>query len=154
MNLTSPAFSEGETIPVRHTCDGEDVSPALALGNVPERTQSFALIVDDPDAPRGTWVHWVYYDLPGDTREIPEGAGAHMPAEGGGPRHGLNDFSRYGWGGPCPPPGPAHHYELALYALDAPLGLPEGADKAAVVEAMRDHVLGEAKLMGRYARGL
>ncbi len=152
MQITSPAFADGESIPTRHTCDGDDVSPRLDFTDIPERAQALVLIVDDPDAPRGTWVHWVYYDLPVGAGELPEGAGAPMPGEAGSPRHGRNDFSRLGYGGPCPPPGPSHRYFFKLYAVDAPLGLPEGATKAEVVAAMEDHVIGETQLMGRYAR--
>ncbi len=151
MHLTSTAITEGEPIPQRFTCDGEDVSPALAIADVPDHTQAFALIVDDPDAPRGTWVHWVYYDIPRDARAVAEGAGAAVPGESPA-MQGRNDFGNLGWGGPCPPPGAAHRYFFKLYALDAPLGLAEGATKAEVESAMRDHVLAEAQLMGTYAR--
>jgi len=153
MRITSPAFAEGQNIDARYTCDSDDVSPQLVFADVPERTQAFALIVDDPDAPRGTWVHWVYYDVSGEARQLPEGAGAPVPGGGeAGPRQGRNDFSNLGYGGPCPPPGTAHRYFFKLYALDAQLGLPEGATKAEVVQAMQDHILAEAQLMGQYAR--
>src|SRR5207248_10416734 len=151
--LTSTAFKEGAAIPVKHTCDGADVSPPLAWSGAPAGTGAFALIADDPDAPAGTWVHWVLYDLPGTASQLPESvAKTEVPSELGGATQGKNDFRRTGYGGPCPPPGPAHRYFFKLYALDASLKLKAGATKRDVEAAMQGHVLGTAQLMGTYAR--
>jgi Raf kinase inhibitor-like YbhB/YbcL family protein len=151
VQLTSTAFSAGGTIPKKHTCDGADVSPPLAWGEAPTGTQSFALIADDPDAPVGTWVHWVIFDLPADARGLAEGVGKQeQPADGA--RQGTNDFRKTGYGGPCPPPGRPHRYFFKLYALDAKLGLKAGATKAEVEKAMRGHILAQGELMGRYGR--
>ena len=151
LTLTSPAFPPGGTIPKKHTCDGPDVSPALTWTDPPAGTQSWALIRDDPDAPVGTWVHWVLYDVPAAARALPENVPKqeHLPD---GSRQGRNDFRRTGYGGPCPPAGPAHRYFFKLYALDAKVGLRAGATKADVERAMQGHILGQAELMGRYGR--
>ncbi len=149
--LSSNAFQPGATIPRKHTCDGPDVSPALAWTDAPPGTQSLALIMDDPDAPVGTWVHWVLYDLPPSARDLPESVPKQEELSSGA-RQGRNDFRRIGYGGPCPPPGPAHRYFFKLYALNAKLGLKAGATKAEVERAMQGHVLAQAELMGRYQR--
>ncbi len=149
--LTSTAFSVGETIPKKFTCDGPDVSPQLKWNEPPAKTLSIALIMDDPDAPSGTWVHWVLYDLPANTRELPEGV-AKQDQVSGGARQGRNDFGKIGYGGPCPPPGKPHRYFFKLYALDAKLGLKAGATKAEVERAMKGHILAQAELMGKYGR--
>jgi hypothetical protein len=151
LKLTSTAFQPGGTIPKKFTCDGPDVSPALAWSDAPAGTMSFALIMDDPDAPVGTWVHWVLYDLPAGTHELAEGV-AKQEELPDGARQGRNDFRRIGYGGPCPPPGPAHRYFFKLYALDQKLGLKAGATKADVEKAMKGHVLAQGELMGRYGR--
>lgn len=151
MQLKTTAFANGGDIPARFTCDGTDDSPALEWTEPPAGTQSFALLADDPDAPRGTWVHWVLYDLPATARELPEG----LPPEGtlpSGARQGRNDFRKIGYGGPCPPPGPAHRYFFRLFALGRALGLPSGAKRADVDRAMEGHVLARAEVMGRYRR--
>lgn len=151
MDLRTSAFQPGGDIPARFTCDGSDDSPALAWNEPPAGTKSFTLIVDDPDAPRGTWVHWVLYDLPGNARELPE----RVPPEGelsSGARQGRNDFRKIGYGGPCPPPGPAHRYYFRLFALDSALGLKSGTNRAGVDRAMEGHILAHAELMGRYRR--
>src|SRR5579884_2865050 len=145
--LSSPAFPPGGRIPRDHTCDGADRSPPLAWDGVPEGTRAFALICDDPDAPAGTWVHWVLYDLPPTAHEtvralpraetLPDGA-----------RQGRNDFGRSGYGGPCPPPGKPHRYFFKLYALDAAVALQPGATKKELLRAMEGHILAEAHLMG------
>jgi Raf kinase inhibitor-like YbhB/YbcL family protein len=151
--LSSTAFKEGATIPVKHTCDGADVSPLLAWNGAPPGTRVFALIADDPDAPAGTWVHWVLYNLPGTAAGLPENvAKAETLPDLGGAAQGRTDFRRPGYGGPCPPPGPAHRYFFKLYALDAPLGLKAGATKQEVERAMQGHVLATAQVMGTYAR--
>jgi Raf kinase inhibitor-like YbhB/YbcL family protein len=149
--LTSSAFENGATIPKQFTCDGTDLSPALEWSGAPEKTKSFSLIVDDPDAPVGTWVHWVLYDLPADAKQLGEGV-AKEEQLANGAQQGRNDFRRIGYGGPCPPAGPAHRYFFKLYALDAMLNLKAGASKADVEKAMAGHVLAQAALMGRYKR--
>jgi Raf kinase inhibitor-like YbhB/YbcL family protein len=151
LQMTSTAFSAGEMIPKKFTCDGPDVSPQLAWNDAPAGTQSFALIVDDPDAPVGTWVHWVLYDLLASARELPEGV-AKQEQLPSGARQGRNDFGKTGYGGPCPPPGKPHRYFFKLYALDAKLNLKAGATKADVERALKGHALGQAELMGRYGR--
>ncbi len=150
--LTSTAFKDGATIPGKHTCDGVDVSPPLAWSGTPAGTRSVALIADDPDAPGGTWVHWVLYNLPAEVSELPENIAKVESLDLGGARQGRNDFRRPGYGGPCPPPGPAHRYFFKLYALDTRLELKAGAQKKDVEAAMEGHVLGSAQLMGTYAR--
>jgi Raf kinase inhibitor-like YbhB/YbcL family protein len=151
LQLTSTAFSPGELIPKKFTCDGPDVSPQLGWNGPPARTESFALIADDPDAPVGTWVHWVLYDLPANARELAE-AVAKQEQLPNGARQGRNDFGKTGYGGPCPPPGKPHRYFFKLYALDAKPNLKAGATKADLERAMKGHILGQAELMGRYGR--
>ena len=151
LEVRSTAFSEGGEIPRRHTCDGEDLSPALSWGEVPAGTVALALICDDPDAPVGTWVHWVLFDLPPETRLLAEALPKDERLAGGGVQ-GITDFRRHGYGGPCPPRGAAHRYFFKLYALDRRLGLGPEADKGAVVKAMAGHVLAEGQLIGRYRR--
>ncbi len=151
LKLTSSAFATGEKIPQQHTCDGADASPPLLWSDPPAGTQSFALIADDPDAPVGTWVHWVLYDLPADSRGL--GAGIAKQQElANGARQGTNDFRKIGYGGPCPPPGKPHRYFFKLYALNAKLGLKAGATKAEIEKAMQGHILAQGELMGRYGR--
>jgi Raf kinase inhibitor-like YbhB/YbcL family protein len=151
-SLTSTAFKDGATIPSQHTCDGADRSPPLVWSDAPSGTAAFALIADDPDAPAGTWVHWVVYNLPASTTELPENVAKVESLDLGAARQGRNDFHRPGYGGPCPPPGPAHRYLFRLYALDAPLKVRPGATKKDVEAAMQGHTLGMAQLMGTYAR--
>src|SRR3989304_2756237 len=117
IQLTSSAFTDGSPIPARHTCDGPDVSPMLKWSGAPAGTKSFALICDDPDAPAGTWVHWVIYGIPPDTTDLPEGVPPDETLPDGS-RQGKNDFGRIGYGGPCPPPGKPHRYYFKIYALD------------------------------------
>jgi len=151
LQLTSSAFAEGGAIPARHTCDGADLSPGLAWRGAPAGTQSFALICDDPDAPAGTWVHWVVYNLPAGLSEL----GEHVPTSESlpnGARQGSNDFGRIGYGGPCPPRGKPHRYFFKLHALDTALDLKPKATKQDVVGAMQGHVLAETHLMGTYQR--
>ena len=151
--LTSTAFKEGATIPVKHTCDGADVSPPLVWSGAPPGTKAFALIADDPDAPAGTWVHWVLYNLPGSAAGLTENVAKTVTLPDlGGALQGRTDFRRPGYGGPCPPPGPAHRYFFKLYALDAPLKLEPGTSKQDVETAMKGHALGTAQLMGTYGR--
>ena len=150
-HVTASAFPAEGTIPKKFTCDGPDVSPPLAWGGAPPGTQSFALIMDDPDAPVGTWVHWVLYDLPANTKELAEGV-AKQEQLSNGARQGRNDFRKIGYGGPCPPPGKPHRYFFKLYALDKKLDLKAGASKAEAESAMKGHILAQAELMGRYGR--
>ena len=150
LTLTSTAFATGEPIPAKYTCDGEDISPPLQCDNLSADTQSFALIMDDPDAPGGTWVHWVLFDLPSSIRGLPEAVPPDADLTGGG-RHGNNSWPRLGCGGPCPPSG-THRYSFRLYALDSSLDLEAGVRKEALLQAMEGHVLAEAELMGTYAR--
>lgn len=151
--LTSPDFQDQGAIPARHTCQGADISPALAWKGAPAGTKSFALIEDDPDAPdpaapQTTWVHWVVYDIPAGVNALAEDASKHMPA---GSRDGLNDWKRPGYGGPCPPIG-RHRYFHKLYALDVVLPDLARPTKAALEAAMRGHVLGQATLIGTYEK--
>lgn len=144
MQITSSAFPDNGEIPLKYTCDGDDVSPPLTIARVPPGTKSLALIVDDPDAPAGVWTHWVVYDMTADTREIPEGT---EPA--GVP--GMTSFRRGEYGGPCPPDR-EHRYFFKLYALDSLLRLPVGAAKADVETAMAGHIVEQAELVARYRR--
>jgi len=149
--LSSAAFTAGGEIPTLHTCSGVDESPALSWRDAPPATKAFALIVDDPDAPVGTWVHWVLYDLPGNTLQLPQAVPAAETLASGA-KQGLNDFRKIGYGGPCPPPGKPHRYFFKLYALDAPTSLTPRAGKADVLRAIEGHVLGAAELIGTYQR--
>jgi Raf kinase inhibitor-like YbhB/YbcL family protein len=151
LQIKSGAFENGATIPKKYTCDGEDLSPALSWSGVPDGTKSFALICDDPDAPMGTWVHWVLWGLPPDTMGLLEGVAAETSLTSGA-RQGINSGSRVGYNGPCPPPGKPHRYYFKLYALDTTLNLPSTANKAALEKAMKGHVLAEAQVMGKYGR--
>lgn len=150
MELKSPAFQEAGEIPRRYSCEGEDVSPAFEWAGVPEEARSLVLICEDPDAPFKTFTHWVLYDLPTALHAVDE----DIPKDGEvlGGRQGTNDFGRVGYGGPCPPTGPWHRYYFTLFALDVKLGLPAGASKAEILEAMEGHVLATARLMGRYKK--
>lgn len=149
--LTSTAFKDGETIPAKYTDDGQDVSPPLKWTDPPKETESFALIADDPDAPRGTWVHWVAYRIPGQLRELKEG----VPKSGETPdgvMQGTNDFGKTGYGGPAPPPGKPHRYYFKLYALDFTPRVEAGLTKEELLRAIEGHVLAEAQIMGTYGR--
>ena len=151
LELSSAAFGEGDEIPRRYTCDGQDVSPPLSWSGSPPNTKSFAIIVDDPDAPRGTWVHWVIFGIPADT----EGLAEDVPAEerlADGSGQGRNSWDRIGYGGPCPPSGSTHRYVFKLYALDGLLDLRSGPQKKTLVEAMEGHILTETRLVGTYGR--
>jgi hypothetical protein len=150
IEVTSTAFEEGGMIPRKHTCDGEDISPALAWTGIPEGTKSIALICDDPDAPMGTWVHWVLFNLPPDTRGLPENVPSDSTLKRGG-QHGRNDFRKTGYGGPCPPGG-THRYYFKVYALETMVGLTPGATKKDLEKAMEGHILAEGQLMGKYTR--
>jgi len=149
LELSSTAFQDGQPIPKKYTCDGQDVSPELAWSGAPEEAKGFALIVDDPDAPAGVWVHWVIYDLPADARGLPEGVPKDRELRDGG-RQGKNDFGKIGYGGPCPPKGPAHRYFFKLYALREKTGLKAGASKADLERAMKGKIVGQATLTGKF----
>jgi Raf kinase inhibitor-like YbhB/YbcL family protein len=149
--LSSNAFANGEMIQKKFTCDGSDLSPPLSWKNPPAATQSFVLIMDDPDAPVGTWVHWVLYNLPANVKELAEGQEKREQLANGASQ-GRNDFRKIGYGGPCPPPGKPHRYYFKLYALATKLGLEAAATKADIEHAIQDHVLGQTELMGRYGR--
>lgn len=149
--IKSSAFADGQPIPKKYTCEGSDVSIALGWTDPPAGAKSFVLIADDPDAPMGTWVHWVAYDLPAEARGLPEDVPKQETLRDG-TKQGLNDFRRVGYGGPCPPPGKPHRYFFKLYALDEKLGLPPRATKPQVLDAMKNHVLAEAQLMGTFKR--
>ena len=151
MELRTTSFTAGGFIPKRFTCEAENVSPALAWSEPPRGTQSFALIEEDPDAPSGTFVHWVAYDLPAAYRSLPEALSGNDEMPGGG-RQGTNDFAKTGYSGPCPPPGKPHRYFIRLYALDAKLDLRPAATRKALDSAMQGHILAQAELMGRYQR--
>jgi len=155
LSLTSPAFKHQGGIPRRHTCEGEDVSPALSWTGAPEGTKSFALVVDDPDAPdpaapKVVWVHWVLYDIPAGTTSLGEALTAKSLPKG--TLEGLNDWKQTGWRGPCPPVG-RHRYFHKLYALDVVLPDLHRPDKAALEKIMKGHVLAQAELIGTYQRG-
>jgi len=145
VDLSSPAFADGQPIPRTYTCKGDDVSPPLSWSGVPDGTASLTLIVDDPDAPQGTWDHWVLFDLPADERALPRGAGADPPTPA---RTGRNSWDRTDYGGPCPPSG-EHRYIFELYALDTKLDL-DAPTKHQLEAAMRGHVLAKGRLVGTY----
>lgn len=150
--LTSTGFETGQSIPARFTCSGENVSPPLHWSGAPAGTRSFVLIMDDPDAPAGVWVHWVLYDLPASQSSLPSLSAAASRLPGGG-LEGRNNFRKIGYGGPCPPPGRPHRYFFRLYALTVnSLSLPPGATRQQVDDAMRGKILGEAELMGTFGR--
>ena len=149
--LTSSAFSDGTPIPTKYTGDGEDVSPPLKWGDVPDGTKSIALICDDPDAPVDTWVHWVVFNIPPTATELPEGVPTTETVLDGA-KQGRNDFRRLGYGGPAPPPGKSHRYFFKLYVLDTELDLNAGATKKELLRAMKGHILCEGQLIGTYRR--
>jgi len=149
LQLTSLSFSAGGPIPKQYTCDGRDISPALDWNEPPAGTKSFAIIVDDPDAPAGTWVHWVIYDLAPHIRKLPEGVPKDRELPDGA-RQGQNDFRKFGYNGPCPPRGSTHRYFFKLYALDSKLGADGGSTKNEVERAMKGHVLAQTELIGKF----
>lgn len=151
--LTSPTIKHRGTIPSRHTCDGEGLSPQLDWTDPPAGTQSLALVVDDPDAPGQTFVHWVIYDMPVGARSLKEGLPSDpILADPQGVKQGRNDFGKTGWGGPCPPAGKSHRYVFRLYALDTVLGLDPGATRIDAERAMKGHMLGQSGVIATYAR--
>jgi Raf kinase inhibitor-like YbhB/YbcL family protein len=150
MEITSKAFLSGEIIPPKYTCDGSDVSPPLEWSFAPQDTKCFAIVCDDPDAPIGNWVHWVIFNIPGESTYLPES----VPPEESlpdGSRQGINDFGNIGYGGPCPPGG-THRYYFTLYALNTLLNLEPTASKQELINVMNGHTLAQCQLMGRYRR--
>ncbi|PJE50485.1 MAG: YbhB/YbcL family Raf kinase inhibitor-like protein [Candidatus Yanofskybacteria bacterium CG10_big_fil_rev_8_21_14_0_10_36_16] len=145
MNITSPSFNNGESVPSTYTCDGGNINPPLQFSEVPKEAKSLALIVDDPDAPVGTWFHWVMWNIKPETTEIRENV---PPAEA---TQGMTSFGKTGYGGPCPPSG-QHHYHFKLYALDTELNLSQATDAEALENAMMGHILEQAELVGTYER--
>lgn len=150
IKVTSTAFEEGTIIPAKYTCDGDDVSPPLAWKGVPEDAESIALICDDPDAPMGTWVHWVVWNMPADKTGLEEGIASDRTLPDG-TRQGMTDFKKTGYGGPCPPSG-THRYYFKVYALDTKLDIDGDSKKSGLVEAMEGHILAEGRIMGKYKR--
>lgn len=149
--ITSSAFKMGSPIPKKYTGDGPDISPPLNWEGVPEGTKSLALICDDPDAPVGTWVHWVIFNIPTTVKELPE----NVPKQNllsNGAKQGINDFRKIGYNGPAPPPGKPHRYFFRLYALDTILDLPPGIKKSDLLKAMEGHILASCEYMGTYQR--
>jgi Raf kinase inhibitor-like YbhB/YbcL family protein len=150
MEITSSAFDEGAMIPKKYTCDDIDISPPLKWSNVPEGTKTFAIICDDPDAPMGTWVHWVLFNLPANIDGLPENVPT-LEVLPNGAKQGRNDFGKIGYGGPCPPGG-THRYYFKVYALSEELDLESGIPKPELLKAMEDFILSEGQLMGTYER--
>ncbi len=150
IGVTSTAFKQGGMIPVQYSCAGENISPPLAWDNIPNGTKSIALICDDPDAPMGTWVHWVIFNMPANTTGLSEDISSQKSLRNGAIQ-GLNDFHRLGYGGPCPPRG-THRYYFKVYALDTLVDLSPGATKAQLLEAMEGHVVADGQLMGKFRR--
>ena len=151
MQLSTTSFSPGGTIPNKYTCDGLDLSPALSWSGAPQATKAFALIADDPDAPAGTWTHWLIWNIPASTHELQEGLPKTAQLADGS-RQGRNDFRKVGYNGPCPPPGRPHRYYFKLFALGAPLEVKPGEARDEVESAIKQHTLERAEVMGRYGR--
>ena len=151
LSISSSAFNEGDRIPDKYTCEGEDISPQLSWSDAPEGTKSFTLICDDPDAPMGTWDHWLIYNIPADS----EGLSEAVPTDESltdGSKQGLNSWEKKNYGGPCPPPGDPHRYFFKLYALDTMLTLTGDVNKSTLENEMQEHILAEAQLMGTFSR--
>ncbi len=150
--LTSPAFAPGAAIPKKYTCKGDDISPPLSWGDPPARTKSLALIMDDPDAPAGTWVHWILFNIPADQRSLEENLLITAQKQDSGTISvGSNSWKRAAYGGPCPPSG-THRYFFKLYALDTTINLPAGATKQELLDAMQGHILAQTELMGTFSK--
>jgi Raf kinase inhibitor-like YbhB/YbcL family protein len=149
IQLTSSAFQDGGRIPYLYTCEGDDISPPLQWSGAPVTARSYALVCEDPDAPRGTWVHWVLYNIPADTVELNK-AMPTLPELPSSARHGRNSAGDMAYAGPCPPPGKPHRYFFRLYALDIAVNLAPGATRAELEHAMDQHILGQGQLMGTY----
>lgn len=151
MQITSSAFQSGGDIPAKYTCSGQNISPALSWSGAPAGTQSFALIVTDPDAPSGDFTHWMLYGLNAPVTSLPENVPSQAQLASGAAQ-GTNDFGKVGYGGPCPPPGPKHHYHFTLYALNINLNIKPGAARAQLEQAMRGHILAQGELVGTFGR--
>ncbi|MFH0953068.1 MAG: YbhB/YbcL family Raf kinase inhibitor-like protein [Verrucomicrobiota bacterium] len=151
LTVLSTAFVMGAVIPPKFTCKGENVSPPLMWGQVPDKTQSIVVMCDDPDSPGGDWVHWLLFNLPPETQKLDENV-PRTPQLVSGAIQGLNDYDKNGYMGPCPPPGRPHRYYYKVYALDIKLSLTISARKPDVLEAMEGHVLGQGQLMGTFKR--
>ena len=149
--LSSTAFKEGDRIPVKYTCDGQDISPALVWDEPPQQTEAFVLMVDDPDAPGGVFTHWMIFNIPANTHQFGEGVPIQEQLESGA-LQGKNDFGKIGYRGPCPPSGGSHRYRFTIYALDQRLNLKAGASKKQVIDAMQGHILAQGRLTGTYQR--
>ena len=153
LSVRSSAFSAGAAIPKKHTCDGADLSPALSWSGAPAGAREYALVCEDPDAPSGTFVHWVVWGIPAGTQELPEGAGnASRPSLPAGALQGRNGFGSTGYRGPCPPPGRPHRYFLRIFALDGAVTLREGASRGELDRAMSGHVVAQGEVAGKYGR--
>jgi Raf kinase inhibitor-like YbhB/YbcL family protein len=150
LSIASPAFKNGSPIPVLYSCKGRDISPALSWSDAPTGTKSLALIMDDPDAPGDTWVHWVIYNIPASAGGLQEAAPAQAQLADGS-LNGTNSWGNLGYGGPCPPSG-THRYFFKLYALDTMFGLPSGANKQKLLSAMQNHILAQGELMGTFSK--
>jgi Raf kinase inhibitor-like YbhB/YbcL family protein len=151
ITLRSRAFQAGKRIPDRYTCEAENISPPLEWGPIPEGTESFVLVCDDPDAPRGVFSHWILYDIPKHTTEMPSAIAKQERPDTMG-THGRNDFGSTYYQGPCPPPGSTHRYYYRLYAIDTVLHMPPGASRSQILKAIDGHILDQAELMGKYSR--
>lgn len=151
LTVTSSSFRNGEFIPRKHTCDGRDKSPALRWDPIPKGTQSFVIIADDPDAPNGTWTHWILYDMPPTINFIPKGF-PPIKKLANAEKHGLNDFAKLGYAGPCPPLGEEHRYYFRVYAVDKMFGFDASKSREEIDQAIEGHVLAKGELMGRYKR--
>ncbi|MGC9516416.1 MAG: YbhB/YbcL family Raf kinase inhibitor-like protein [Methanomicrobiales archaeon] len=149
--LTSSAFTQGKAIPQKYTADGEDISPPLSWTSAPDDTKSFTIICEDPDAPGGTFIHWIVFNIPGNATELPEGI-TNQETLDNGAIQGINDFNSIGYGGPAPPTGETHRYAFKIYALDIELNLESGSTIQQVNTAMEGHILAQAQLTGRYGR--
>ena len=151
ISISSDVFENGGMLSSEYTCDGSDVSPGLSWNGIPAGTQSIALIADDPDAPGKTWVHWVIYNIPANSTDLPAAVPKNKTLDDGS-LQGKNDFGRIGYNGPCPPPGKSHRYFFKVYALDATLSLKSGATKSQVEAAMSGHILAQGEMVGKYGR--
>lgn len=151
LSISSPAFKEGDSIPLEYSCDGLDISPQLDWDFVPQETKSLVLIVDDPDAPNGTFTHWVLFNIPPNINRLSKSFPL-IPKLNDGTIQGSNDFGVIGYRGPCPPPGLSHRYSFKLYAVDKQLNLQAGSSKTKVEDAIRGHVLAQGQLTGIYQR--
>jgi Raf kinase inhibitor-like YbhB/YbcL family protein len=151
LSLSSTAFQEGDMIPVKYTCDGQNISPPIMWGELSSKTEAFALIVDDPDAPAGVFTHWVLFNIPGDVHQLEEGILTQEELQNGA-LQGKNDFGRIGYDGPCPPHGAIHRYRFTVYALDKSLDLKSGSSKKQLLDAMKGHILAQGQFIGTYRR--